>query len=63
MRDRSLDRPHQNVGVFFVVDRNLAHHHRGWLDLNIAVEDRKDLAMPFGLIPDELSDRKSDRSV
>ena len=61
--DRRLDGAHQDVGVLAALDRDLAHHHRGRLDLHVAAEDREDLGVPLDLVADQVGQGVADRAV
>ncbi len=63
VRDRSLDRTHEDVRVLLAIDSDLADHHRDGTNLYIAVEDRIDLGVSFRLVADHVGDREADWAI
>ena len=63
MSNRCLYGSHQDVGVFFIVNCNLADHDGGWSDLDVAIENCEDLRVTLGLVSDHVGDCESDGTV
>ncbi len=61
--DRSLHRPHQNIGVAIVLDGDFADAQRDRANLDIRIQDGKDLGVPLGLIAGEGCQRGSHRAI
>src|SRR5205823_1977901 len=46
-----------------VLDGDLAHHHRGRANLDVAIQDGKDPGVPLHLVADQVGQRMTDRAV
>ncbi len=63
VRDRRLHGSHQDVGIFFVLHGDIAHHDGGRANLDIAAQDGEGPGMTLDLVADQVRQGLADRTV